>query len=56
MPNGTTAPGNVLPPALVQVRVSTIYAGLLTGLATTDVLRAPRGQSFFGTGFGQLTR
>src|SRR5581483_2017046 len=30
MPNGTSAPGNVLPPLLVQVRVSTRVAGLLT--------------------------
>src|SRR5579859_4939161 len=30
MPNGTSAPGNVFPPLLVQVRVSTIVAGLLT--------------------------
>src|SRR3954467_12190407 len=56
MPKGTIAPGNVLPPPLVQVRVSTSAAGLLIGAVTVAVLRAPAGRFAFGTGFGQSTR
>src|SRR4051812_42461281 len=54
MPNGTIAPGNVLPPPLVQVRVSTRAATSLIGWPTGLVLRAPAGRWLLATGFAQL--
>jgi len=56
MPNGTSAPGNVLPPPLVQVRVSTSAARLLTGWLSVEVFFAPAGSLLRGTGRGQLMR
>ncbi len=56
MPKGTIAPGKVLPPPLVHVRVSTNCAGLLTGALTMAELRAPLGRSDFGVTLGQFTR
>src|SRR5262249_12676592 len=53
IPNGTSAPGNVLPPPLVHVRVSTSVAGSLTGWVSGVVLRAPAGRFPGGTGLGQ---
>ncbi len=43
MPNGTSAPGKVLPPPLVQVRVSTRLARLATGAVTVAWSLAPGG-------------
>src|SRR5436309_2878038 len=37
MPNGTSAPGKVLPPLVVQVRVSTSCAGLVVAVLTVVV-------------------
>src|SRR5947209_6912584 len=42
MPNGTSAPGNVLPPLLVQVRVSTSVAGAPT-VDSVALFLAPAG-------------
>src|SRR5215472_763228 len=53
MPNGTSAPGKVLPPPLVHVRVSTSVAGSLTGWLSGVVLRAPAGRFPGRTGLGQ---
>jgi hypothetical protein len=54
MPNGTSAPGKVFPPPLVQVRVSTIVAGLLTADETVDRFRAPAGMRDADTGLAQV--
>src|ERR1700735_5160721 len=53
MPNGTSAPGEVFPPPLVQVRVSTSAAGSLTGWLTTAEFRAPAGSFALASGFAQ---
>src|SRR5262249_55761220 len=55
MPNGTSAPGNVLPPPLDQVRVSTSCARSVGAWSTVAVLRAPAGRFALATGPGQLT-
>ncbi len=56
MPNGTSAPGNVLPPPVVQVRVSTSCARLedCTGALTFAWLRAPAGICDAARGLGQF--
>src|SRR5581483_7479056 len=36
-PNGTIAPGKVLPPLVVQVRVSTCWAGVVVAAVTRDL-------------------
>ena len=55
MPNGASAPGKVLPPPEVQVRVSTRLARLpLAGAVVTVVrLRDPAGRREAGTGLAQ---
>src|ERR1700735_5224576 len=53
MPNGTSAPGEVFPPPLVQVRVSTSAAGSPTGWLTTAEFRAPAGSFALASGFAQ---
>src|SRR6202012_3106178 len=50
--NGTSAPGNVLPPPEVQVRVSTSVAGLGTVFVTVEWSLTPRG-SDLGSAAGQ---
>src|SRR5262245_49820862 len=55
MPNGTSAPGKVLPPPVVQVRVSTIVAGAVTVGVAWAVLRAAAGILAAGTLPAQLT-
>src|SRR6266545_6097839 len=55
MPNGTSAPGNVLPPPVVHVRVSTSWAGSVTGAVTTAWLFALAGSLDAGSWPGQLT-
>src|SRR6185437_4684220 len=55
-PNGTSAPGKVFPPPEVQVRVSTIAAGSVTGLVTVAWFLAPRGSAETGSLAGQLLR
>ena len=54
IPNGTSAPGKVLPPPVVQVRVSTIWARFedATGAAILAWLRAALGSFEAGSGFG----
>jgi hypothetical protein len=56
MPNGTSAPGKVFPPPLVQVRVSTIVAGSLTADETSDRFRAPAGRRDAASGLAQADR
>jgi hypothetical protein len=55
IPNGASAPGNVLPPPEVQVRVSTRLATLPAAGALPTVLwlRAPAGRREAGTGRAQ---
>ncbi len=55
-PNGTSAPGKVFPPPEVQVRVSTILAGLVTGAVTLAWSLAPRGSADTGSLAGQWVR
>ncbi len=55
MPNGTSAPGNELPPPVVHVRVSTSWAGSVTGVVTTAWLFALAGSLDVGSWLGQLT-
>jgi hypothetical protein len=55
MPNGTSAPGNVFPPPVVQVRVSTCVAGAVTGAVTRVWFFALAGSFDAGTGAGQWT-
>src|ERR1700744_1363566 len=50
MPNGTSAPGKVLPPPLVQVRVSTSCAGLVVADLTVDLSVLAAG-AFTASGF-----
>ncbi len=52
IPYGTSAPGKVLPPPVVHVRVSTSEAGSLTA-ARTAVSLAAFGSARAGSGFGQ---
>jgi hypothetical protein len=44
MPNGTSAPGKVFPPPLVQVLVSTSWAGLDTAVLRVLWFVAPAGR------------
>src|SRR3954471_9476568 len=55
MPYGTSAPGKVLPPPVVHVRVSTSEAGSLT-VARVEVSLAALGSALAGRGLGQLIR
>jgi hypothetical protein len=55
IPNGTSAPGNVFPPPVVHVRVSTSAAGAVTDCATRAWFFAPVGSFDAGTGAGQWT-
>src|SRR4029453_4259058 len=55
IPNGTSAPGKVFPPPVVQVRVSTSGAGSVTGCVTSAWFLAPAGSLDAGTGPGQWT-
>ena len=55
MPNGTSAPGNVFPPPVVHVRVSTIGAGSVTAWVTVAWFFAPAGSLVAGTAPGQWT-
>ena len=56
MPYGTSAPGKVLPPPVVQVRVSTRLARSETGCVTVALFRAPDGSLLVATGFWQSVR
>lgn len=55
IPYGTSAPGKVLPPPVVQVRVSTSVAGSLTD-ARVEVSLAAFGRALALKGFGQSIR
>jgi hypothetical protein len=57
MPYGTSAPGNVFPPPLLQVRVSTSDARSLGDSAefTAALSRAPAGSWLALTGRGQFS-
>src|ERR1022692_3731208 len=55
IPNGTSAPGKVLPPLLVHVRVSTSVAGSRTGSVIVAWSLAPAGSSPGRTGAGHET-
>src|SRR5579859_1620072 len=55
MPNGTSAPGKVFPPPLVQVRVSTRLARSFTGAVTLAWSFAPGGSCAGRTAWAQDT-
>src|ERR1700722_19304948 len=56
MPYGTSAPGKVFPPPVVQVRVSTRLARSEAGCPTVTLFRAPDGSLLEVTGFWQSAR
>jgi hypothetical protein len=56
IPNGTSAPGKVLPPAVVQVRVSTRDAKFRTGWLTMLEFLAAAGSLFLARGCWQSVR